>query len=111
MEQIALWNPQFLLFDAASIYDTVSGMETWSELTAISTGNYLKVPEGPHNWMGTPPAVQRCLGMIWLTAQLYPEYCDYDVKAEILEFYDLFYGCKLTEDQYTHLTEGAFLGE
>ena len=111
MEQIALWNPQFLLFDAASIYDTVSGMGIWSELTAISTGNYLKVPEGPHNWMSTPPAVQRCLGMIWLTAQLYPEYCDYDVKAEILEFYDLFYGCKLTEDQYTCLTEGAFLGE
>ena len=49
--------------------------------------------------------------MIWLTAQLYPEYCDYDAKAEIMEFYELFYGCRLTEKQYNHITAGAFLGE
>ena len=47
--------------------------------------------------------------MIWLTAQLYPEYCDYDAKAEILEFYDLFYHCQLTEQQYTQITANAFL--
>ena len=97
MEQIALWNPELILFDSDSIYDSVSEMDTWKELTAIATGNYLEVPEGPWNWMGTPPAAQRYLGMIWLTAQLYPEYCDYDAKAEILEFYDLFYHCQLTE--------------
>ena len=111
MEQIALWNPELILFDAASIYDTVTGMETWSELDAIATGNYLKVPEGPFNWMSTPPAAQRYLGMIWLTAQLYPEFCDYDVKADVMAFYDLFYGCQLTEEQYAQLTAGAFLGE
>ena len=111
MEQIALWNPELILFDAASIYDTVTGMETWSELDAIANGNYLKVPEGPFNWMSTPPAAQRYLGMIWLTAQLYPEFCDYDVKADVMAFYDLFYGCQLTEEQYAQLTAGAFLGE
>ena len=109
MEQIALWNPELILFDADSIYDTVAGMDTWKELSAITSGNYLEVPEGPWNWMGTPPAAQRCLGFIWLTAQLYPEYCDYDVKAEILEFYELFYQCKLTEEQYEDLTAKAFL--
>ena len=58
---------------------------------------------------GTPSAAQRCLGMIWLTAQLYPEYCDYDARAEILEFYKLFYHCELTEQQYSELTAKAFL--
>ena len=109
MEQIALWNPEVILFDADSIYDTVAGMDTWKELTAIVSGNYLEVPEGPWNWMGTPPAAQRYLGMIWLTAELYPEYCNYDVKAEILEFYELFYGCRLTDQQYESLTAKAFL--
>lgn len=109
MEQIALWNPELILFDSDSIYDSVSEMDTWKELTAIAAGNYLEVPEGPWNWMGTPPAAQRYLGMIWLTAQLYPEYCDYDAKAEILEFYDLFYHCQLTEQQYTQITANAFL--
>ena len=109
MEQIALWNPELILFDSDSIYNSVSEMDTWKELTAIAAGNYLEVPEGPWNWMGTPPAAQRYLGMIWLTAQLYPEYCDYDAKAEILEFYDLFYHCQLTEQQYTQITANAFL--
>ena len=110
MEQIALWDPELILFDADSIYDTVSGMDTWKELSAIKRCNYLEVPEGPWNWMGTPSAAQRYLGMIWLTAELYPEYCDYDTKAEILEFYELFYGCRLTEQQYDTLTAKAFLG-
>ena len=110
MEQIALWNPELILFDADSIYDTVSDMDTWKELSAIMRGNYLEVPEGPWNWMGTPPAAQRYLGMIWLTAVLYPDYCDYDAKAEILEFYELFYGCRLTDQQHQTLTAKAFPG-
>ena len=59
--------------------------------------------------MGTPPAAQQYLGMIWLTAQLYPAYCDYDVQAEILEFYELFYHCTLTPQQYGQLTANGFL--
>ena len=47
--------------------------------------------------------------LIWLTAELYPEYCDYDVKGDILEFYRLIYHCELTDAQYNALTEGAFL--
>ena len=109
MEQIALWDPELILFDADSIYDTVSQQDTWNTLTAVSGQNYLEVPEGPWNWMGSPSAAQRYLGMIWLTAQLYPEYCDYDTKSEILEFYKLFYHCTLTEQQYTELTANAFL--
>lgn len=109
MEQIALWDPELILFDADSIYDTVTNLDTWPELSAIATGNYLEVPEGPWNWMGTPSATQRYLGMIWLTAQLYPEYCDYDVKEEIMAFYELFYHCSLTEQQYADLTAKAFL--
>jgi len=59
--------------------------------------------------MSMPPSVQRYLGLIWLTAVLYPEYCDYDVKAEIMEYYRLFYGCELTEEQYGDLTVRAYI--
>ena len=111
LEQIAVWNPDLILFAPDALYDTAAEMDTWCDLNAIASGNYIKVPMGPHNWIGTPPAVQRYLGMIWLTAQLYPEYCDYDVKAEVLEYYELFYSCRLTEEQYNTLTAGAILGE
>lgn len=109
MEQIALWNPDFVLFAPDSIYDSVAETDTWNEITAIANSNYIEVPEGPHNWMGSPPAVQRYLGMIWLTAVLYPDYCDYNVEAEIYEYYSLFYGCELTAELYESLTANAFL--
>lgn len=109
MEQIALWNPDFILFGPKSVYGIVAEDPAWSEMKAVQSSNYIEVPEGPHNWMGSPPAVQQYLGLIWLTAQLYPEYCDYDVKAEILEYYRLFYSCELTEEQYDNLTANAFL--
>lgn len=109
MEQIMLWNPEFIIFMPESIYSTAADMTTWKELDAIASGNYVEVPNGPHNWMGMPPSVQRFLGMIWLTAVLYPEHCDYDVKTEVLEYYRLFYSCELSDAQYDALTENAFI--
>ena len=109
MEQIALWNPDFILFAPQSIYSDVAGMETWGDIKAIADENYIEVPFGPHNWMGMPPSVQRYLGLIWLTAALYPDQCDYDVKEEVTEYYKLFYSCDLTDEQYEALTANAFL--
>ncbi len=108
MEQISLWNPDFVIFAPDSIYDTVKEIPAWNQVTAIINDDYVKVPQVPHSWMGMPPSVQRYLGLIWLTAELYPEYCDYDVKADILEYYRLFYGCDLSEEQYNDITAAAF---
>jgi len=107
MEQIALWDPDFVIFAPDSIYDRVEEMSVWEELGAVRAGRYVRVPEAPWNWMGTPPSVQRYLGLIWLTDQLYPDHCDYDVQEEIVAYYDLFYGCALTQEQYLTIMEGA----
>lgn len=109
MEQISLWNPDFVIFAPDSIYSTVQDTPAWNQVSAIVNGNYVEVPDSPHNWMSMPPAVQRYLGLIWLTNLLYPDYCDYDVKAEIMEYYELFYNCQLTEEQYNTITQNAFL--
>lgn len=109
MEQISLWNPDFVIFAPDSIYSTVQDTPAWNQISAIVSGNYVEVPDSPHNWMSMPPAVQRYLGLIWLTNLLYPDYCDYDVKAEIMEYYELFYNCQLTEEQYNTITQNAFL--
>ena len=111
MEQIMLWDPPFLVFAPDTVYDKVKDDATWSLMSAVASGNYIRTPQGPHNWLGSPPAVQQYLGLIWLTAELYPEYCDYDVKSDILEFYRLIYHCELTDAQYDALTDGAFLSK
>lgn len=109
MEQLMAWDPDYIVFAPGSVYSKAADDPTWSLLTAIENGNYVETPEGPHNWMGNPPSVQRYLGMIWLPSVLYPQYCDYDVKADVLEYYRLFYSCDLTDEQYENLTANAFI--
>ena len=107
LEQIMLWNPEFILFDPASIYDEVGSMEAWQAVEAIASGNYFEAPYGPYGWLSSPPAVQRYLGLLWLGELLYPDYVDYDLKEEVTEYYKLFYGCELTDEMYSALVAKA----
>lgn len=109
MEQIAVWNPDFVIFAPDSIYSSVRETESWNRIDAIANGTYVEVPDAPHNWMSMPPSAQRYLGLIWLTAVLYPDYCDYDVRADITEYFELFYHCTLSDAQYDSITANAFL--
>ncbi len=108
MEQIALWNPDFVIFSGDSIYDTAAEDPAWSQISAIANGKYVESPESPHNWTVAPPACQRYLALLWLPSILYPDYCDYDLQEEVTEYYELFYGVTLSDEQYEALTANAF---
>jgi iron complex transport system substrate-binding protein len=103
-EQILLWDPEVILFGPGSVYDSAAKDPTWRELGAIKNGEYYEVPMGPYNWMGSPPSINRYLGMIWLGKVLYPQYAAYDLYAEIAEYYRLFYSHELTREQFERLT-------
>ena len=107
MEQLLIWDPDVILFAPGSIYATVGEDSMWQQLTAIRTGRYYEVPMGPYNWLGSPPSVQRYLGMLWMMNLLYPEQTDYDLKAEVQKYYQLFYHCELTDEQYDALVENS----
>lgn len=108
MEQIALWDPDFVIFGSGSIYGTVAEDAAWSQISAIANGKYVESPAAPHNWTVAPPACQRYLALLWLPSILYPDYCDYDLQEKVTEYYELFYGVTLTDEQYAALTENAF---
>ncbi len=109
MEQLYLWNPDFIVFAPGSVYLKVAYDPLWQSLNAIGKGRYVEAPYGPYNWMGFPASVQRYLGMIWLQNLLYPQAADYDLKEEITVYYKLFYGCDLTQAQYDALMEHALI--
>ena len=44
LEQIALWNPDLIVFQTGSIYDTVGDDPAWAGIAAIDSGNYYQVP-------------------------------------------------------------------
>ena len=107
LEQILLWDPEVIVFDPASCYDSVGSNPQWQTLTAIANGTYYKTPYGPYGWLSSPPAVQRYLGMLWLGQLLYPEYAEYDLQEKVTEYYQLFYGCEMTEAMYQALLANA----
>ena len=107
MEQILLWNPDYILFAPDSIYDTVAEDPVWQQVTAIREGQYYEVPFGPYNWMGFPPSVQRLLGMMWMAEVLYGDAVDYDLQSEVSEYFSLFYHCELTDAQYQELVANS----
>jgi iron complex transport system substrate-binding protein len=107
LEQLYLWDPELILFGPDSAYDAVGGDPAWMHLRAIREGAYYKVPFGPYNWMGSPPSINRYLGLLWLGTLLYPEYVQYDLFTETAEYYRLFYGYALSRERYDRLTAGS----
>lgn len=103
MEQIMNWDPDVMIFGPQSIYPILDEEPEWQSFRAIKENRYYEVPYGPKNWMGNPPSVQRYLGLMWLTKLLYPEEADYDLCADVTEYYRLFYHHELTKEQYDEL--------
>ncbi|MDR1217684.1 MAG: hypothetical protein LBJ99_03750, partial [Oscillospiraceae bacterium] len=91
-----------------SVYGDVANDPTWSGLRAIRGGRYYETPASPYNWMGSPPSINRYLGMLWLTSVIYPDYADYDLYEEVREYYSLFYGYDLSRDELEALTAGLY---
>ena len=103
MEQILLWNPEVIVFETQAAYDNAEKDPLWASLQAIQNKKFVKAPVGPYNWMGFPPSVQRYLGMLWLQKTLYPVAADYDLKAEVQEYFKLFYDYELTDAKYEEI--------
>jgi iron complex transport system substrate-binding protein len=107
LEQILLWDPELILFGPRSVYVTAPSDPTWKQLRAIRTGAYYEVPAGPYNWMGSPPSINRYLGILWLGKVLYPAYAQYDLYTEAAEYYRLFYGHELSRERFRGLTANS----
>lgn len=105
MEQLLLWDPEHIIFAPGSIYDAVGSDPLWAQLSAIKNGNYTQTPQGPYNWMGMPPSINRYMGMIWLTTVLYPENSPYVIYDEAAKYYQLFYDCELTPEMFDTLVK------
>lgn len=108
MEQLMIWDPEYILFAPDGSFDAASAAE-WQQLSAVESGKYLEIPGIPYNWMASPPSAQRYLGLIWLQAVLYPDIADYDVFEECTEYFRLFYHTELTREEFDSITENSFL--
>lgn len=109
MEQLMLWDPDYIVFSPESVYDAVGTDPLWQEMKAIADKTYVEVPFVPYNWMGFPPSVQRYLGIIWLTDLFYPDESGYELYDEIAKYFELFYHAELSQEQFDRLIAHSML--
>ncbi len=108
MEQVMIWNPDYIFaagFKAESnAYKTILKEKSWSGIRAVKEGNVYKVPCQPFGWMDHPPSVNRIPGVIWLSRIFY-DMPQKEEKGRIQQFYKLFYGYDLKDEEYYSLME------
>ena len=107
MEQLALWNPELILFSEDSIYSTVGSDAAFADLDAVKNGACYEVPATPWNWLNNPPTVNQVLGMQWLPRLLYPEQYDNDLHKTVAGYFKTFYGYDLSESEFNEIAANA----
>ena len=107
LEQIALWNPDLIIFQAGSIYDTVGGDPAWAGIAAIDSGRYYQVPDDPYCWMNNPPTVNQLMGMQWLPRLLYPDRFDDTIADVTRAYYETMYQYDLSDAELADLLADA----
>ena len=109
LEQLYNFDPDVILFDANSIYETVTDDPAWAQLTAISTGKYYEVPGSPYSWLSGPPSMNMILGVWWLGNLVYPEIYDYDMSEMTQEIYKTLWNYDLTAEETAALLGNSTL--
>ena len=109
LEQLYNFDPDVILFDASSIYETVADDPAWAQLTAISTGKYYEVPGSPYSWLSGPPSMNMILGVWWLGNLVYPEVYDYDMSEMTQEIYKTLWNYDLAAEETAALLGNSTL--
>jgi iron complex transport system substrate-binding protein len=98
LEQVLAWDPEVILlggFDDATPGDVYSDPRLASVSAVVSRRVY-KAPLGGYRW--DPPSQESPLMWMWLAHLLHPGVFDYDLRAEMKDFYRWVYGYDLTEE-------------
>ncbi len=107
LEQIALWNPDLIIFAPDSIYDTVADDPAWDGIAAVDNGNFYETPATPYNWLNNPPTVNQVMGMQWLPRLLYPDKFDTSIADVTKSYYKTFYGYDMSDQEVADMTAKA----
>lgn len=105
-EQLMSWNPDVIFIDHGGMNDgdTVEELReeimsdpVYSALTAVKNEEVYLSPSGVFYWdMG----IQKILLVMNMAKILHPdEFADLDMEAEVMTFYEIFFGYDLTEDE------------
>jgi iron complex transport system substrate-binding protein len=105
--QIFAWNPAIIIAQERSFYNSLLHSSAWRGLAAVTNHHVFLAPADPFGWIDDPPGVNRIIGLYWLMALFYPDQYQEDMSANVSQFYEKFYGVKLTDRQLAALLRPA----
>lgn len=108
LEKVYKEDPDMIIVSDHAAYESLEGKE-WKDLAAVKANMYYEVPVLPFCWMGGPPSVNRILGIWWLGNLCYPQNYNFDMKEKTIEFYDLFYGYEMSEEEAEAMLQNSSL--
>jgi iron complex transport system substrate-binding protein len=97
--QLLAWNPEIIIAERRSFYDALRRNRNWRGLAAVRNKRVYLAPSSPFGWIDDPAGVNRLIGLYWLSGLFYPDTTQEDLRAATCDFYDRFYGIKLTNGQ------------
>ena len=105
MEQIYEMNPDIIYItnftetQPQDLIDNTFKGQDWSKVKAVQDGKVYKMPLGIYRWY--PPSGDAPLMLKWMAQHNYPEVFDYDMNAEVKDYYKRYYNYDLSDEQVT----------
>ncbi|MFA5214677.1 ABC transporter substrate-binding protein [Sulfuricurvum sp.] len=102
-ETLLTYDPEVIIVQNRAVYNDLVNDPMWQHLHAIKKGRVYLVPTAPFNWVDRPPSFMRVIGVQWLAHTFHPDTYKIDLNQRIKEFYTLFLGVKLSDQQTKNL--------
>jgi iron complex transport system substrate-binding protein len=97
MEDVVNWNPEYIFMGRVNNTDSIIKDPAWSSIRAVKEGKVMVNPKGVMVW---DYSSEGFLLMEFVAKTIHPElFEDLDVKKEIKDYYQRFYGYTLTDDE------------
>jgi iron complex transport system substrate-binding protein len=97
VEQIAQWDPEYIIYNGTS-EEMANFKESFPNLTAVMNDHVYLQPGGVWGWSGI--SAENILQPLYLAGILHPDlFPDLDIREEVRYFYENFYDFTLTDAQ------------
>lgn len=106
-QQLREWNPDIIVAEDRGFYAAAARNPAWNGLSAIRNHKLFLEPSEPFGWIDDPAGVNRLIGLYWLSQIFYPGDSQDDLRSLMADFYDKFYGIKLTDAQIEAIAKTA----
>jgi iron complex transport system substrate-binding protein len=99
-EQVAAWNPDVIFistFEPEAHVDDIYEQRILGDTIAAKTNRVYQIPVGGYRW--DPASPESPLAWMWYAEVLHPDVFDFDIRAEIKQWYPKLYGHMPSEEQ------------